>query len=191
VYDHLPKKRARRQIVDIVFDEDAAEAYAELVGKMEVAQAQAESAVRIDDDPNRIVKLRAAYDDLVKQAETEAQRLLDDGAVVRFTFQAIGARAFDDLINEHPPTKEQEATAREKGQAKPNWNPDTFMPELIAASCVSPSMTVDQVQEMLKSTEWNDAELSQLMSGAVLVNMRAGAVDLGKGSGRITPTGRN
>lgn len=189
-FDHLPKKQGRRQPVDVVFDQDAVETYNELMDRLSLAKTQLDIAARGTDE-TRVANLRDEVESLTAEAEAEAARLMAEGAVVRFMFRSIGARAYDDLINDHPPTAEQIEAARSKGDPRPHWNEDTFAKALIAASCESPEMTVDQVSELFKSPDWNDAELSQLIGTAMLVNLRATNVDLGKGSGKIPRTERN
>lgn len=186
-FDHLRKKRPARQTVDIVFDQDEAQDYNEVVAKLEVAEQRVEAAKRLDDN-DRAERLQAEADELRALAVELADQLRANGSVVEFVFEAIGAHAYDELVRAHPVTAEQEATADRLGLDKPNWNPDTFLPELIALSCVAPTMTVDEVHELFKSSSWNPAELQQLSNAAILANIGRAVVDLGKGSGRTPRT---
>lgn len=114
-------------------------------------------------------------------------------AVVEFRFKAIGHRAWADLMRLHPPTKQQLAVDR-----KLDHNPDTFPYEAIAASCVSPSMTADQVRELERSEAVDVQSWMELWSACIRANVVekapksvAASIVLGNGafSRRHTTTG--
>lgn len=69
-----------------------------------------------------------------------------------FRFVAIGRKAWADLVALHPPTKDDL-----KSDQRANINGQTFPPAAIAASCTSPTMTVEQVQRLeaaLPDSQW-------------------------------------
>jgi hypothetical protein len=92
------------------------------------------------------------------QAPIVSQQILDleteiDAAKVEFRFRSIGHRAWADLMAAHPPTKEQV-----KVLGRIDHNPLTFPSAAIAASCVDPAMTVDdvaQLERLLNDTQFN------------------------------------
>jgi hypothetical protein len=70
-----------------------------------------------------------------------------------FTFRAVGQRKWADLLAQHPPTKEQR-----KIDIRLDNNPDTFPVCAIAASCIDPVLTEDQVrqfEERLDLSQWS------------------------------------
>lgn len=184
--DHLRKKRPLRRHVDVVMNEDAVIEYQEMTAEMEMVKQRADLAAGMG-DLARSTALTAEHEELKAKVEAASEALLDDGDVVRFWFQSIGPLAYDDLIAEHPPTDEQIDAARKEGAMKPQWNEDTFMPELVAASCVEPEgYTADDFIEALKSPNWSTADTNHLMNAAQMVNIGRVQVDLGKGSGRTS-----
>lgn len=80
-------------------------------------------------------------------AATElAQRIVDLEAQMRddevaFTFEAVGQKAWNDLLAAHPPTKDQRSAGLDH-------NPETFAPAAIAASLVDPDPGEDAVAEV-------------------------------------------
>jgi hypothetical protein len=81
------------------------------------------------------------------------------------TLKAIGSKAYDDLIANHPPTNEQ----KREGQS---YNAESFAPALIAACSVTPELTEDQANQIWTSNEWSRGELTQLFLGCVEVNSK-------------------
>jgi hypothetical protein len=82
----------------------------------------------------------------VRQAEEE----MEGAGSEEFTFQSIGTRQWVDLLKEHAPTKEM----LERGFY---YNQDTFPPVAIAASCIDPVMTAEDVRDLhenLHPAEW-------------------------------------
>ncbi len=76
------------------------------------------------------------------EAETES-------ATQEFRFGCVGHRAWRDLLRDHPPTKEQLEAHRQIDQRQAlDYNPDTFPHEAMAASCLEPKMTPDQVRQL-------------------------------------------
>lgn len=91
------------------------------------------------------------------QAPALAERLKDlstqiQAAEVEFVFRSIGRLAWQNLIAEHPPTKEQ----RELGA---DMNVDTFPATAMAASCISPEgadvASFEQLSEIVTNGQWN------------------------------------
>jgi hypothetical protein len=89
----------------------------------------------------------------------------DDGTTeeVEMLFKSIGSKAYDDLIDKHPPTKKQ----KERNET---YNSRTFAPALLAATCVEPAMDEEDWQEIFESDAWNRGELMMLFMQAVMIN---------------------
>jgi hypothetical protein len=110
------------------------------------------------------------------QAPNVSQQLVDleaeiDAAKVTFKFQSIGHRAWADLMAAHPPTKEQL-----KAFNRIDHNPETFPLAAIAASCVEPAMTVDDVGRLERAL--NDTQFNLLLVRCVEAN--TGGIDTPK-----------
>lgn len=131
------------------------------------------------------------------EARAELERLLDqaveDEQVVRFTFRAIGRKAFERLKEDHPATPEQQKRAREEGLAaglepehtRLQWDADKFPPALVAAASLEPKITHDEAWELFHvSEDWNEAELASLFLAALAAQQARDSADLGKGSAK-------
>lgn len=125
----------------------------------------------------------ATFDHLQKKTpmETVVSVPIDgEGSeVVEMRFRAIGNKRYDALIRAHPPVAQTKDQPEDMSGAP--YNPQTFPVALVAASCVEPEMTEEQVT-VLRDT-WNVAEYSQLWVAALTVNTsRRQVVEAGKGS---------
>ncbi|WNI16907.1 hypothetical protein [Actinacidiphila sp. ITFR-21] len=74
-------------------------------------------------------------------------------AEVEFRFRYIGDRAYQDLLAAHPPADHKEA-----------FDPASFPPALIAASCIDPVMTEDQARELFEVV--NEGQIKKLFDAA-------------------------
>jgi hypothetical protein len=110
----------------------------------------------------------------VAAEKVEAIREAMAGSMETFTFQAMGSKAYADLLIQHPPRKDVQEP----------WNSDTFVPALIAACCVDPDLDpsialdeenlpfdVDQARELCYML--SSAQLDELFDGAYRVNVKA------------------
>ena len=81
----------------------------------------------------------------------------EDGeeVTVTMTLQSIGQVAYNKLVEEHPPTREQQ----QRGQV---FNIDTFAPALVAACSLRPKLTVEQTTELQDDENWSGGEFGDL-----------------------------
>lgn len=165
-YEALTRKKPVEKDVLILLDPKLADDLDKARTALSVAQAR----VRLAGDADRAQAQADADAALVRVADA---RDAAAEATVVMTFQAIGRLAFDDLISHHPPTPEQ----KEKNFG---WNPDTFGPAVISASLVDPKLSVDEVNTLLASPGWNNAESLELHNTAIEVNNSRRTADLGK-----------
>lgn len=84
-----------------------------------------------------------------------------------FRFRAVGKRAWADLLKEHPPTKDQRAA-----NGRLDHNPETFPIAAIAASCVEPVLSVDDVAKL--EAVLNLAQFDVLWGGCLDANVGGG-----------------
>jgi hypothetical protein len=142
---------------------------ADLVDEISVLEQQARRERDIDARENR---------DPVAPRLAERIRELDDqlaASEVAFTFRGIGRRAYQALIAAHPPTDEQQASARDAGVVL-SYNPDTFPPALLAAACILPEgATLADMTDIWET--WSEGQASQLWTAVLTANM--GSADVG------------
>jgi hypothetical protein len=78
-----------------------------------------------------------------------------DGERVSFLFVSTGAKEYDELLTEHPPTQDQRA-------ASSTFNINTFAPALLAKVCREPALSVGNWTELWTSPQWGRGELMGL-----------------------------
>lgn len=167
-FDRLKKKQPLERKVTIPLDQDALDAYDTAVSALERAKTFNEDTTEAEAQ--------------VAEARANLQE-----HTVTMVFRAIGRKNYDALIELYPPTEEQIEEFRNENldrhgnpsKGKPAYDIDKFAPALVAASCVEPEMTLDQVNELFD--EWNATELAQLWVAALEVNTHRRVVSLGNG----------
>jgi hypothetical protein len=101
------------------------------------------------------------------RAEAEADSVL-------MVFHGISREAFNALVDAHPPSEEDAKKGRD-------YDPATFPPALIAATCVDPGFdSPDEVLEVIG--DWNMTERESLFTTAMSTCVLSRTADLGKGS---------
>ncbi len=184
------KKKPVTRSVEIFLDSDVA---------TEINRAQ----TRLNDLEERLSQSPQRRDLQIKRdhAEAELERLqaeaAETGAVATFFFRAIGRKAYEKLIEEHPATEEQQREARERGAnaglapqlARLHWNADTFPPALIAAASYEPKISHEEAWEIFHvSEDWNEGELTTLFVTARSAQEGRDVADLGKSRNGSRPT---
>jgi len=171
----LARKRPATAECVIALDAEAVDAVAAARAVWQAAEAAA------IDHP----ELRSA-----QQARDNAEAALDAAekaaadATATFRFEGISGPKWDLLVDAHPPTDEQVEKARAAKEELPTWNDDTFPPVAVAACCVEPAMSLEQVQQLFASGQWNAAETQGLFSAAHTASRTRRVPQLGKGFGR-------
>lgn len=158
-FDHLKAKDPLERTVTIVLSHQASRAWEEASAAYEAARL----ANRLTPDV---------------EAEREAARHAVRDASVTLRFRSIGRRGYDTLVEDHQVSDEGRQRAQDEGKPVPPYEVDTFAPALVAASCVEPLMSVEEVLELWET--WNTAELMELWVAALEVNTQRRVVDLGK-----------
>lgn len=171
------RKRPATAECALALDSDVIDAHSRALRAYETAKTVAEET------PTSTTKAALAEaEDALEVAEAAAAE-----ATVTFKFRGISEEEWDALIDVHGPTPDQIRKARKDNAAAPTWNDDTFPQALVAASCIEPEMTAEQVGEMWKSPQWNAAELQGLFQAAYSASRTRRVPELGKGFGR-TPS---
>jgi hypothetical protein len=84
-----------------------------------------------------------------------------------FTFQALGRRQYQLMLNEHRPTVEQEEVAG----GRLVYNLETFPKALMAASCIAPVELAGNVEEWAEiHDEWPPGQVALIWQACVDVN---------------------
>lgn len=98
-----------------------------------------------------------------------------DGFYAFLTVRALPPVEFEELIAAHPPTDEQR-----KKHDRIVWNPDTFVPALLAAAIES-DMTAEDWAEVTSKGPIATGEVGALFNAAMQVNDRTPDPHMGKG----------
>lgn len=98
---------------------------------------------------------------LAEQIAAARERMKE--AEVAFTFRALGAKAWSDLVAQHPSEKADEA-----------WDDESLAPALVSASSFDPVMTPEDVAELFE--QLNMGQRQELINAAWTVNGEATAV---------------
>lgn len=170
-FDRLKAKKPVEDVVDILLDDEPAKAVSDAREALLEAEGNLQEKLH---DP----KLKKARDDAKKAVDKAMAE--QDGEIVTIRFRAVGRKRYEQLLDEHPPTPEEERKAKDAG-GEAAWNNETFPVALIAASAVEPALTEEQVQELFD--EWNQTEAQMLFLSAFRVNTNRRVPDLGNGSG--------
>jgi hypothetical protein len=145
--------------------------------------------IQLDADiPHRVQALQDAiteaqrYDrshnatDTAPALEKQMDELLAEakGTEAEFIFASIGREAYDRIVEAHPPKPDQKKEGNQ-------FDPETFPPALIAASCIQPTITPEQAYEIFnEASNWNGAELLRLFYAALEANTETNDIPLSR-----------
>ncbi|MFR0351785.1 hypothetical protein [Streptomyces sediminimaris] len=147
----LKKARPREHTVRICLAGDVA-AEVDRLEKQLAAVSEWRPASIADQHPGvEIAEQIAAAREKMRAAEAE------------FTFRALGAKAWSDLVAQHPGKTEDQA-----------YDAETLAPALVSASAVDPVMTPEQVDELFEHL--NNGQREELIGAAWVVNGEATSV---------------
>lgn len=170
-FDELKKrKKPRQEIVKIYLEDGPVNAH------RDAARLLARLEMNSKTNPKQLADAR-------KRVDTTKAAL--DEVTMEFVFEGIGRKAYEALINEHPPTEEDHETLRKEmgkegdKKVKADFSFDTFAPALIAASLADPDLSAEQVGELFE--EWNNQELIELYQAAMSCNNTRRVAALGEG----------
>lgn len=139
----------------------------DLVDEVDRLEAEMAEAAKVDATENRDpVALRIA--ERIQDLEREAAE-----SEVTFTFEGLGRGQMAKLTAAHPPRTDDEGDVF--GAEKLPWNPETFPPALLAASCVEPAELAGNVEEWTEiHTEWNTGQVANLWGCCLQANNGVG-----------------
>lgn len=151
IKDVLAKARPRELWVRVCLAGDVA---------AEVDRLEAELAAVSQWQPDSIADQHPGLA-LAEQIAEARERMRD--SEVEFTFRALGARAWSDLVAQHPGTTDEEA-----------WDAETLAPALVAASAIDPEMSPEELEELFEAL--NMGQRQALIDAAWRVNGEATSV---------------
>jgi hypothetical protein len=151
IKDILAKARPREHTVRICLAGDVA---------AEVERLEAELAATSSWQQQSIADAHPGIE-IAEQIKEARERMT--AAEVPFTFRALGAKAWSDLVAEHPSDKPDEA-----------WDDESLAPALVAACSVDPVMTPDDVEALWE--QLNLGQRQELINAAWSVNGEATTV---------------
>lgn len=121
----------------------------------ELAEVEAELAALADWQPASLGDTDPRAELRLQVEETRAALAV---ATVEFRFRALSHREFSDLLAAHPPAP---------GRSEQLYG-ESFLSALLAACCVSPTLSPGQVDQLLDRVNHGTAE--QLIAAALAVN---------------------
>jgi hypothetical protein len=174
--DHLRgKKKPVSKTVWIAGDSLLAEELSEL--EADLSREKSSLTTMRNENPRREAALQTVADLEQKVSEKRAEMR---EASIKFVFRALSQRRYEELLQEHPPTEEQQAEFKASGDSLP-FNPETFPRALIVECCVEPDTDKAELEEWLRGDDWNQAEIMSLFMAATEVNSTRHIVNMGKG----------
>lgn len=172
VNDRLKKKQASTVKVRITMSDDIATALNEAENNYAMAQMQVMGG---EGD----LALQAKAEQAEAALQTARQAAEEDA--IEFVFRSIGRKAYDKLVTDNQPTKQDEADVVAQGGDPKDlqWSPQSFPTALMAASIVHPQLSEEEVVEMWEGDNWSGNELQTLFFAALAAQQKSRVVQLG------------
>lgn len=170
--DHKKKKQPMMATAYVPNDPELGEEYGRLQQELDLLRLRMLDTTDVDKD------IRDRFDILQPAVQNMANEIRD-GALV-FKFRSIGRRAFENLIDAHAPTDKSKAGLKKNGQPEDalRWDPDSFIPALVEASCFEWPEGIE-LKLIWDSPDWNDSELGELGTKALIANQGMRVVPMG------------
>lgn len=135
-----------------------------------------EAAAELAKARNRASAARLAgrpTDDL--DAEVEAAEEAAAEAEVTVALRGLARSEYRRLEEAHPPADVDVEKAKKDGLGVPAYNPDTFLPALVAACMTDPELTLEEAEQLFDS--WSAGDLAILVRTAqtLCTNSQIGA----------------
>lgn len=187
-------KTANYRVVPIIMNPALADAHTQAVEIRNLARIKADMRPGDEKGAVELIEAEEALAEIAEKVKPEIEQ---------FLVVSMGRKGYDDLVNAHPPTKDQRVKAQKAGEDRPQFDSDTF-PQALIAACLTwmggadetapPDMDPPQPlpteslftaaeidAEMWNSPQWNSAETMALFLSCIEVNTGRRVVDLGKG----------
>jgi hypothetical protein len=152
ISDILKRAKPRERTVTVCLAGDVAG---------EVEQLESELArIQEDWEPTGLADANPAHE-IARKLQSARERMRAEEA--EFRFRALGDGPWSDLLAAHPPQNKEEA-----------FDSSTFPPALIAACCIDPVMTAEQVTELFAVL--NQGQIKELFDAAWDANNEATSI---------------
>lgn len=149
----LSKRKPNRKSTPILLEPDLKAEIEKTIADITVEEQRKRKDKSLADTD--VTALKEKLVDLYTQAESHT---------VHFTFQDIGRKPFVDLMKAHRPTEETLQMFDELGEGRPEFEPDTFAPALIAAASFDPLITPEEAEAICAS--WSEGDIEALFMTA-------------------------
>lgn len=157
---------------------------ADLVDEVDQLEVELERAKQVDKWSNDM-DTAPAIAERIQALEAEIR-----ATEVTFTFEALSRVAHHKLVALHPPTAEQLKLVADEPELTVPWNPDTFPPAMMAASCVAPAELAGNVTEWADIHDnWSTGPVMKLWKACNTAN--AGVVEAPKSAAASAVLGRS
>jgi hypothetical protein len=146
-YDHLRARQQRAESLFLIDDTDLRDEYQRAQTVLNVAS--------IGTDADEIKQARTAVHEVEAKLRTSPD-------VVELKFRGISDGRLKRImrLKECLPTPEQVEQADSNGDGQPLYNPDEFLPRVVAATLIEPRLTVEQVKALFGDDDaLDDADL--------------------------------
>lgn len=175
------KKKPRRESCWVVLDPEMSQLISDKELELERAKGLSRQATRTGKslaEGSEIARLEEELADLYEKA---------GDFMVEFIFQDPGMKKYDDLVTSCPPSKEQKERWKEEGgEGTLAYDPDQFVPRLIALCSYQPKITVDEAFELMDDERWGLADITRMFNAAQKVCLVGAPVPLSHSSRTVT-----
>lgn len=175
--DRLRSKKGLVRRIPVYLDSEVLRDYEEAQADVDMAEEEEQRSAALE----RLASAQAALEAVtVTMVLRRPEVVYEDEYGVSRTLR--GRQAYEWLMQNHPPTDEQNLESQEAHKVNAPYNADTFAPALISACCEDPKMTPEEVDELI--SEWTLPEVMVVFSAAMEICNTSQVGPLGKGSGR-------
>lgn len=172
--DHLrSKKKPVRKTVLIASDSELAARLTEM--EEDLRRRENSPRVREGRAPESEISSLEALREEMKTVKAKVEK-----EAIKFVFQSLPRKQYEDLVLEHPANDTQVKEAEKEGVQGLQWDPETFPYALIDACCIEPAHDPGDLSTELQTDRWNQAEVQELFQAAMFVHVSRQIVTLGK-----------
>lgn len=131
----------------------------ELTRSLEELERRKDKAERDDKKFNRTPqapKLQKEINEILAQI---------DDSKAEFVFRDPGRKRFEALVDACPASEADKAEAKKNNQPIPGWDPETFVPGVLALASYEPELSLEDAQEIYD--EWGRGDVEALFNAAL------------------------
>lgn len=164
----LKDRKVRKTYYDIpIVDHEVAQKASEELDVVKNVERAGEYL--LSREPENAEQLQQAVEAAQREIEKATERLHD--CFYRVWFVGMPEKDFDKLVNDFPPSDEQKAEARLRGEDEPVWDEDEFPFHLLERCAQESELTAEEWKAETES--WTKAERRELIARVVECNIRS------------------